>query len=112
MCLRKQWEMVIYMKKIDYTVMIIITVLYAIVAFKDLGNLKNIETFAELSKGDVIEVIFDKKEKIDTIHYFNGWVEDCDYRLKLKTSKKEKVNEKKWMASAFFFINFLFFSSL
>ena len=89
------------MKKNDYIVMIIITVLYAIVAFKDLGNIKNVETFVEFSKGDVIEVSFDKKEKIDTIHYYNGWVEECNYRLKLKTSKKEKINEKNSMANAF-----------
>ena len=58
-------------KKIDYIIMIAIAFLYALIAFKDLGNMEPIKTYTKVNKGDVIKVVAieDARIMIDKLSY-------------------------------------------
>jgi len=92
------------MTKLDYIWIVVITLIYAIIAFRDLGSTNAMESYVKMKQGDEIEVLFNKKVQLDSIYYYSGWVEQVDFDVKfnfnkddsgIKDKKEKKDNELK-----------------
>ncbi len=62
--------------RVDIITLLIIIVLYGLVSFYRLGDLRSIETFDEYKMGEQISFSFSNKENIASIKYFIGNIDD------------------------------------
>ena len=60
------------MTKKDYKILAIITILYSIISFINLGNNNNPNTFLKLYAGDTIKLNFNQEEEITKVLIFTG----------------------------------------
>lgn len=66
----------------DFIIMLVISILYSIIAFFNLGDIKVPQSRIELKKGDTIKIEFEKAVNLRNINYYNGCLRECVYKIK------------------------------